>query len=103
MDNINVKKDNDMQSVTINNGLKSNPQSVNIIKEDNTLGAELLMNQDKINDKNGVKSPTNEIKLDNFSLEKTDDLDLDKLLNSNTSLNSSDNTIGNQSSIKSIK
>ena len=86
MDIINLSKDSDTQNFSISDNINKTASNINIVKDESPIiGAELLMNPNKIG--NGRNSPSmmpvenkTELKLDNFNMSSPNDIDLNSLL-----------------------
>jgi hypothetical protein len=98
MDIINLSKDSDTQNFSISDNINKTASNINIVKDESPIiGAELLMNPNKIG--NGRNSPSmmpvenkTELKLDSFNMSSSNDIDLNSLLapsyNSGSGINS---------------
>jgi len=93
---ININKATDQQTISFSEVAGNSNKNINIVKSNDTLGAELLVNPNKLSSNssggsNGASNnlilPTDnkqEIKIDDLNVSKIDNLDLDKLLSANS-------------------
>jgi len=105
---ININKATDKHKITLPEVSGGSNKDINIVKSNDTFGAELLINPNKLASTNSGSNTSNlilptenkqEIKIDDLNVSKIDNLDLDKLLNDNSS-NTNTNT---KSETKEIK
>jgi hypothetical protein len=98
MDSININTDTDTRNLSFSDNINKSTAPINIIKDDgHNIGAELLMNPNKISggDKTSPVSlkpleNTVELNIDNFNISKDNEIDLNSLLATNDSLKMTD-------------